>query len=131
MSNAEDKSKKDLRGINILVVDDSDDLREVLEYILKAHGANVDSARDGAEAISKVQSVPYDIILMDMRMPGMDGSDTAERIRANSAKIKIIALTGDVDKDKFLHDKSPFSAYVVKPVDPADLSQNILKTLAT
>lgn len=130
MSYVEEKNKTDLKGIHILVVDDSDDLREILEFVLKANGAKVDSARDGAEAISKAQNVPYDIILMDMRMPGMDGSDTAEKIRAKSTKIKIIALTGDVDRDKFVKEKSPFNAYVVKPVDPANLSLSILKTLA-
>ena len=131
MSYVEEKNQKaELKGIRILVVDDSDDLREILEFVLKANGAEVDSARDGAEAILKAQDVPYDIILMDMRMPGMDGSDTAEKIRAKSSNIKIIALTGDVDRDKFMKEKSPFNAYVVKPVDPANLSQSILKTLA-
>jgi CheY-like chemotaxis protein len=116
--------------VHILVVDDSDDLREILEFILKSKGADVESARDGAEAINKVQSSPYDIILMDMRMPGLDGNDTALKIRnTSSAKLKIIALTGDVDGAKFLRKESPFNAYVVKPIDPANLSVSIIKTM--
>ena len=123
------KENGDLNGVHILVVDDSDDLREILEFILKSKGADVDSARDGAEAINKANAIPYDIILMDMRMPGLDGNDTAMKIRSTLAKIKIIALTGDVDGEKFLRKDSPFNAYVVKPIDPANLSVTILKTI--
>jgi len=130
MSDLNADPKTDLKGIRILVVDDSDDLREILEFVLKSKGAQVDSARDGAEAIDKAHAVPYDLILMDMRMPGMDGSDTAMKIRTTSSTIKIIALTGDVDAEKFRKENSPFNAYVVKPIDPTNLSLSILKTLA-
>lgn len=121
--------RSDLKGIHILVVDDSDDLREILEFILKAKGATVDSARDGAEAINKAQNIPYDLILMDMRMPGLDGNDTAAKIKLTSANIKIIALTGDMDGEKYLRKESPFNAYIAKPIDPANLSVSILKTI--
>lgn len=121
--------RTDLKGVNILIVDDSDELREILEYILKSKGASVDSARDGAEAINKTQSSSYDIILMDMRMPGLDGSETAMKIRSASSNTKIIALTGDVDGDKYLRAESPFNAYIAKPIDPANLSMSIIKTI--
>lgn len=123
------KIRKDLNGIHILVVDDSDDLREILEFILKSKGATVDSARDGAEAINKTQAGKYDIILMDMRMPGLDGNDTALKIRTTKAEVKIIALTGDLDGEKFLRKESPFNAYVAKPIDPVNLSTSILETI--
>lgn len=122
-------NRTDLKGIHILVVDDSDDLREILEYILKAKGATVDSARDGAEAINKTQKVPYDLILMDMKMPGLDGIDTASKIRDNGSKVKIIALTGDMEGEKYKKKESPFNAYITKPIDPSNLSASILKTI--
>ncbi len=124
-------TKADLKGIHILVVDDSDELREILEFILRSKGADVDSARDGAEAVNKTQSVPYDLILMDMKMPGMDGDDTARKIRNLSSKVKIIALTGDIDEGKFVKNESPFNSYVVKPIDPITLSASILKTMGS
>ena len=121
--------RTDLKGIRILVVDDSDDLREILEFILKAKGATVDSARDGAEAINKSQAVTYDLILMDMKMPGLDGVDTASKIRDNGSKVKIIALTGDMEEEKYKRKESPFNAYITKPIDPGNLSASILKTI--
>jgi len=129
--NSQNTPRSDLNGVNILIVDDSDELREILEFILKSKGANVDSARDGIEAINKAQASKYDIILMDMRMPGLDGNDTAIKIRTKSEDIKIIALTGDVDGEKFLRKESPFNAYIAKPIDPANLSVSIRKTIGS
>jgi len=129
MSEEAKKPRTNLNGIHILIVDDSDDLREILEFILKSKGATVDSARDGAEAIDKTHSSTYDLILMDMRMPGLDGNDTALKIRSGSHDMKIIALTGDVDGEKYLRKESPFNAYIAKPIDPANLSVSILKTM--
>lgn len=123
------QQRTDLKGLNILVVDDSDELREILEFILKSKGATVDPASDGAEAMKKATTMKYDLILMDMRMPGLDGNDTAMKIRESCSNIKIIALTGDVDAEKFLRTGSPFNAYIPKPIDPANLSVSILKTI--
>lgn len=122
--------RTDLNGVHILVVDDSDELREILEFILTAKGAHVETASDGVEAIQKTQKNLYDVVLMDMRMPGLDGNDTAIKIRNQLDSIKIIALTGDIQGEKFLKKESPFNAYIVKPIDPSNLSQSILKTLA-
>lgn len=126
----ENNEEKVLKGVHILVVDDSDDLREILEFILQSKGADVDTACDGAEAIDKSKSVSYDLILMDMRMPGMDGLQTAKKIRDVRQDSKIIVLTGDVDTKEFLKSNTPFNDYIVKPIDPLALSMSILKNIA-
>lgn len=123
-------TKTDLQGVHILVVDDTEELREILGFILKAKGANVASASDGAEALNMFQGdTNYDVVLMDMKMPGLSGSDTALKMREKDDKSKIIALTGDIDGEKYMKEESPFDAYVVKPIDPEHLSESILKTI--
>jgi CheY-like chemotaxis protein len=57
----------------ILVVDDDDALRESLELVLAAEGYEVVGARDGASALAALEAAPVDVVLCDLRMPGMDG----------------------------------------------------------
>jgi two-component system, NtrC family, sensor kinase len=120
-----------LKGIHILVVDDSEDLREMIELVLKAKGASVACARDGAEAISMSEANPYDLIVMDMRMPGLNGKETAAAIKRRQSHTKIVALSGDLDASTQIKDEgsSPFDAFIPKPVDPHHLSAKIFETL--
>lgn len=65
----------------LLVVDDNDDLREVLSTVLSQEGHEVDSARDGAEALRFLDHERYDLILSDLQMPGLDGPALYEALR--------------------------------------------------
>lgn len=116
-----------LQDLKILVVDDSVDIREMLSMILKANGADVHTAMDSAEAIGKANSLKFDVILMDILMPGLDGKDTASQIKILPYRKKIIALSGFIDTKKVFEEMaSPFDAYIMKPVSPEELLQKIV-----
>lgn len=78
----------------VLVVDDEAVQRETLRTMLEEGGHKVSEARDGREAISMVGEKHYRIVLMDMRMPGMDGLAAFEKIRKIDPQVKIIFVTG-------------------------------------
>lgn len=78
----------------VLVVDDKLNDREVLKAALEDKGYNVASAKDGNEAISMVKSRHYDIIFMDVVLPGMDGIETFERVKQIDPDATVIMVTG-------------------------------------
>jgi len=119
------RSDEDLVGKTVLLVDD--DARNIfaLSSALERRGINVLTATTGNEAIERVQSTPgLAIVLMDIMMPGMDGYQTMQIIRANPAfsRLPIIALTAKAmkgDREKCL--EAGASDYLAKPVDTEQL----------
>ena len=85
--------------ILILVVDDQFADRETLKGILEDKGYRVATARDGAEAIEMVKSRHYDIIFLDVRLPGMDGVETFEQVKEIDPKATVIMMTGYTEED--------------------------------
>jgi len=83
----------------ILVVDDQFADRETLKGILEDKGYRVATARDGAEAIEMVKSRHYDIIFLDVRLPGMDGVETFERVKKIDPQATVIMMTGYTEED--------------------------------
>jgi signal transduction histidine kinase/CheY-like chemotaxis protein len=116
-------------GKNILIAEDNDLNREILEELLIADGANVDTAENGKEAIERVEDSPinyYDAILMDVNMPVMDGIEATKRIRAlfrpDARTVPIIALTANQFTDEIAQGMvNGMDAYEPKPVDIARL----------
>ncbi len=87
------------RPSRILVVDDLDLNRELVRTILEATGHSVEEASGGGEAVSAALRAPFDLILMDLQMPGMDGFTAARAIRAGAspnARTPIVALSANV-----------------------------------
>ena len=83
----------------ILVVDDEFGDRETLKGILEDKGYRVATAQDGAEAIEMVKSKHYDIIFLDVRLPGMDGVETFEQVKKIDPKATVIMMTGYTVED--------------------------------
>ncbi len=97
MNNELPKGFDSIRGSRILVVDDNDINREVINDILSKEGFKVEEAVDGNEAIVKVQESDIDLVLMDLHMPGKDGLESTIEIRSlGYSDIPIIALSADV-----------------------------------
>jgi len=86
-------------GVRVLVADDNPVNRDLVHTVLAAVGAEVTQACDGLQAVAAAQSAPFDVILMDLRMPGLDGAGAAMRIRTEpgpNSSTPIIAFSADV-----------------------------------
>ena len=121
--------EKDLSGCNILLVEDNEINRFLAITILKKWHAEVEIAEHGKHALEILDNQTFDVILMDMQMPEMDGLQTTEYIRANIDKnTPIIALTANAvkgERDKCF--EAGMNDYVSKPFDPDDLFNKITK----
>ena len=121
------------RGANILVAEDNSLNQEVIEGMLSYEGFNVDIANDGREALYMLDQKNYDLVLMDMQMPVMDGIATTIEIRKQSKfnQLPIIAMTANAmqqDKERCL--QAGMNDYVSKPIHPESLYLALLKWIA-
>jgi CheY-like chemotaxis protein len=120
-----------LAGLTALVVDDNATNRLVGVKTLEALGAAAEAADGGEAAIAAVRRRPFDIVLMDVNMPGMDGLEATRRIRAlgsAAAQIPIIALTADVMNHHWLtYQAAGMNGLVAKPFSPAALVIEIMR----
>ena len=82
-------------GLRILVAEDHRDLHFAIREMLEQQGASVDSAFDGREAVSMALASPFDVVLMDLRMPQMDGLQATRALRSQGCCVPIVALTAD------------------------------------
>ncbi len=102
----------------ILIVDDDDEIRELLEFDVRSSGYFVDTASDGLEGLNKALNNTYDLILLDVMMPKMNGFDVCKNIRQAKLSIPILMLTakGTID-DKTSGFDCGADDYLVKPFD--------------
>jgi two-component system sensor histidine kinase/response regulator len=113
-----------IKGARILVVEDNELNQEVAKDLLSGAGLVVDVAQDGAVAVSKVQTSPYDLVFMDMQMPVMDGVTATLEIRklAQYRDLPIIAMTANVmqqDRERCL--QAGMNDFIAKPIEPDQL----------
>ncbi len=110
----------------ILIVDDEASVRDSLYQWFKNDGYRVDTAADAASALKKLQENPYDIILLDIKMPGMDGIELQNRIKQIDKDIVTIIITAYASVDTAIQAlKDGAFDYVTKPIDPDDLGRLI------
>jgi two-component system sensor histidine kinase/response regulator len=114
----------DLRGAHILAVDDNDINLQVVQEILEDLGLQVSTAADGAQAVDMVRAKRYDLVLMDMQMPVMDGLEATRAIRAfaDHGNLPIVAMTANAmtqDRQRCLD--AGMNDFVAKPIEPERL----------
>jgi two-component system sensor histidine kinase/response regulator len=120
----------------ILVVEDKETNLVVAKALLNKLGFEPDSAKNGQEAVEKVRSASYDIVLMDSQMPVMDGFEATRRIRdlevqGEVGPVRIIAMTANAfkqDREKCL--AAGMNDYVAKPIDRVELLTALNKNIA-
>jgi DNA-binding NtrC family response regulator len=83
----------------ILIVDDEERFRINLHKILRSQGLTVTSKSSGAEALEELKLQPYDVVLLDIRMPGMDGLTTLAEIKQIDPDVEVIILSGHASMD--------------------------------
>lgn len=110
------------RAPRVLVVDDHPTNREVARLILAAYGCEIVEAEDGQGAVDAAAAAYFDVILMDVRMPGMDGLEATRAIRATGQGMPILAVTADVMREDVERCRaSGMNGHVPKPINPARL----------
>ncbi len=102
----------------LLIADDDNEIRELLEFDLSHSGYEVESAKDGEEALQKALTGNYDLILLDVMMPKMNGFDVCKNIRQSKPEVPILMLTakGTIN-DKTQGFNMGADDYIVKPFD--------------
>ncbi|MBK7876426.1 MAG: response regulator [Planctomycetes bacterium] len=123
----------ELGGVRVLLADDGRDNQRLISIHLRRAGAQVDVVDNGLLVLQRLctgtgpedrllPEVPYDVLLLDMQMPELDGYDTARRLRALGARLPIVALTAHAmsgDREQCL--AAGCDDYLTKPIDPAAL----------
>ena len=125
--------RRDYPGIRILLTEDEPINREVVCIQLEDVGLKVDLAEDGQQALERCRQNRYDLILMDMQLPNLNGVDATRAIRAGSLNVDtpILALTANAfEEDRQACIQAGMNDHVAKPVDPERLYATLLSWLA-
>ena len=119
-----------LQSSSVLVVDDEPSLRKALRTSLTASGFAVEEARTGDEALGTVQQHPFDLVLLDINMPGINGIDACRRIRGISPHAGIVMITvRDMEDDKVRALEAGADDYVTKPFKLRELTARLRAVL--
>ncbi len=115
---------------NILLVEDEQNLHEALKLNLEMEGYEVTSAFDGDEAIKKIESAYFDLIIMDIMLPNLDGISITENVRVHNNEVPILMLSAkNAPADKVLGLKKGADDYLTKPFNLEELLIRVSKLI--
>jgi signal transduction histidine kinase/DNA-binding response OmpR family regulator/HPt (histidine-containing phosphotransfer) domain-containing protein len=124
----------DFKGTKILLVEDNDINQQVAQEILHRMDLQVDIAENGLQALKKLEEAEYDIVLMDVQMPVMDGYEATKRIRSNPrwANLPVIAMTAHaMNEHRLKSNRAGMNDQINKPINPNELFATIAKYVKT
>lgn len=122
----QDLDGEPLKGIKVLLVEDSPDNRFLVSRFLDMAGAEVETAKDGREGVDKATHGDYNVVVMDIQMPVLDGNHAAQELRARRFDQPLIALSAHaMQEDQETATQSGFNDYLVKPVNRKDLIEKV------
>ncbi len=113
--------------VDVLVVDDNSMNLNVIKGLLKATRVFVTTSTNGKDALNKIRDNHFDIVLLDIIMPGMDGIETIRKIREFNQELPVYALTASTAEGEEFYLKKGFNGYLSKPVDGEILEKTIMQ----
>ena len=117
--------------MKILVVDDEEGARELFNTILTDEGYEVTLAINGEDALARFSNAPFDLVVTDIKMPGMDGIHLLEEIRKTGSKADVIMVTAYGEVESYLKAMSLGAAeYINKPIRIKELKRIVHKVLS-
>lgn len=123
----DDKQNENLAGYKVLLVEDTAIFQTLISYYLKAAGAVVETAHDGIEGVRKALEGEYDVILMDIQMPHMDGYEATSSLRSKGYQKPIIALTAHAMKEERERSiTAGCNGHITKPITRRELLDAIM-----
>ncbi|MCB9091993.1 MAG: response regulator [Halobacteriovoraceae bacterium] len=123
--------KNRLQGKSILVVDDAKENARLFETYLAAAGAKVEIAYEGKKVLEKTQKHTFDLILLDLQMPGMDGFQVIEKLKKEGYKGTVSALTAHAMNEEYEKTKKAgFDGHITKPISSQSLVENVYKLVS-
>ena len=112
--------------VSMLIVDDERSVRESLMHWFLPEGYRVETAAEAMEALDKLRDSSFDVVLLDIKMPGMDGIELQQRLKEIDSQMAVIIMTAYATVDTAVQAlKQGAYDYITKPVDPDDLSRLI------
>ncbi|GAF14977.1 alkaline phosphatase synthesis transcriptional regulatory protein PhoP [Bacillus sp. JCM 19046] len=110
----------------ILVVDDEPSISTLLKYNLEQAGFEVETKMDGQSGFERAKEVPFDLIILDLMLPGMDGMDVCRNLRQEQVFVPILMLTAKDDEfDKVLGLELGADDYMTKPFSPREVAARV------
>jgi DNA-binding NtrC family response regulator len=115
-----------MKEFNVLIVDDEDEFRELTCKRLEKHGLHVQTAESGQKALDILAHSHTDVVLLDYKMPGMDGIETLKGIKMIKPLVEVIILTGHASLDSGIEGmKLGAFDYLMKPIDLPPLLEKL------
>ena len=112
--------------VRVLLVDDEEDFVEMLSLRLQEAGEKVSAAYSGKECLETLEKTDIDVVILDIKMPGMDGMETLKEIRKRFPIVEVIMLTGHGSTETAVEGmKSGAFDYLMKPADFDDLTAKL------
>ena len=111
------------RGATVLVVDDQPPMRQLLRRMLEAEGFHVEEAPEGESALTLVQArdEPFDLVLTDLSMPGIDGRQVSETLKRYCPTVAVLCMSADPDAVPYIESLDTPVRVLLKPFTPDDL----------
>jgi len=115
---------------SILIVDDEPFVQDAVQWLLRSHGYDVDTAKSGEEALSRIAQQEFDVVVSDIKMPGLNGLDVLERSRALKPNLSVILMTAYATLETAIEALRLGAAdYLQKPFDLDDLTVSVERAL--
>ena len=129
-SETEKASGRDLAGASVLIADDCDDLCRVTKTILGYSGADVRCVASGPDALECAKNHPFDVVLLDIHMPEMDGVATLKALRRCGIDTPCVAISADTtDETRRRCHRAGFDGFIAKPFDRGSLIDKLQRTI--